>query len=616
MKLMELSNNLGTSKSQYLREAWSQPVHWQSYSDDVFRIAVELDRPILLDIGAVWCHWCHVMDDESYSDSEVAGLINDNFVPVKVDRDQMPDVDSRYQAAVGAMTGAGGWPLTVFLTPDGKPFYGGTYFPKKDLQGRPGLITMLPRIADTYREQKEEVRKSADHLLQQLTDYERDHSQRSPLGPEIVKTIIEDARSKMDRQFGGFGRAPKFFNATALMLLLETTPKAADADTEDFIKITLKNIACGGVYDHIGGGFHRYSVDRYWHVPHFEKMLYDNAMMMRVYLKAFGVYGDSQYLKSARETADWIVGPMRSPDGPFYAHQDADIGPNDDGTYWTWTNEEIKDALTSDEISAFVPRYDIRQEPSDIYETPGRNVLRIALPVDEIAIVTKSTAEETEKLLSSARNKLLNIRNGKKLPYIDKTIFADRNGLAISALVEASLELNEREYYRAAENAADFILEKMTDGNGRVVHAFLDSSAVYQGLLDDQVFFGTSLLDLFEVMRNDRHLAGAEKIASGLLRYFEDGENGGFFDRASDSMGEGFLSSKRKPIDDTPTPAGNPAAAIFFDRLYSITENRDYSEVSRRTLESFAGSAGNIGIYAATYGQALNLHLALRKKLR
>ncbi|MCL4540675.1 MAG: thioredoxin domain-containing protein [Bacteroidetes bacterium] len=613
---MELENRLGQSKSQYLREASQQPVRWQTYSDEVFRIATELDRPILLDIGAVWCHWCHVMDNESYLDRAVADLINKNFVPVKVDRDQMPDVDARYQAAVGAITGTGGWPLTVFLTPDGKAFYGGTYFPKEDAQGRPGLLTMLPQIAQTYHSRKSEVRQSAEDLFLQLREHERHNVQAGTIGTEIVDGIVKDAESKMDRQFGGFGRTPKFFNATILQLLLEEAPKAKNAEIDEFLKLTLDNIMRGGVYDHIGGGFHRYSVDRYWHVPHFEKMLYDNALMLKVYLKASELIDTPSYSNVARQTSNWIVGPMKSPEGPFYAHQDADVGPHDDGSYWTWTNGELESALTDDEKKAAVLHFDIRETPGDIAEMPDRNVLRIALPDDDIGKSLSKSTEEVRELIASSKRKLLEIRDRKTPPFIDKIIFADRNGLAISALVEASLQLNVREYYRAAEEAADFILEHMVDKSGRVAHAFADSSSAYQGLLDDQVFFGISLLDLFDVMRSDSHIAAAEKIAGVLLDEFEDKDGGGFFDRSADDKGEGYLSSKRKPVDDTPTPSGNSCAAVFFDRLYSVTENKEYFEVAQRTLEASAGSAGRLGLYGANYARALNLHLALRKILK
>lgn len=613
---MELENRLGESKSQYLKEASHQPVHWQVYSDDVFRIAKELDRPILLDIGAVWCHWCHVMDNESYLDEQVAAIINASFVPVKVDRDQMPDVDARYQTAVGALAGTGGWPLTVFLTPEGKAFYGGTYFPKNDVQGRPGLLTMLPQIAEVFRKQKSEVYESADGLFQQLKDYERQTGKPGELSNEIVDTIVKDARSKMDSQFGGFGSMPKFFTATALQLLIEKALRERDNDLVSFLRLTLTNMMHGGVYDQLGGGFHRYSVDRYWHVPHFEKMLYDNALLTRGYLAAAKLEDGRVYAETARHIADWITGPMKSPEGPFYSHQDADIGPNDDGSYWTWTLAEVAAALGEQERKVVELHYDIREKPNDLHGLSEKNVLRVALPAEDVAADVSMSADEVTALIASSKSKLLRAREKRSAPLIDTTIFADRNGLAISALVDTSLELNVRSYFRAAEGAANFILEHMIDEKGKVAHAFSDGVVTYRGLLDDQVYFGTALLDLFDVMRHESHVSAAERIAEALLDGFEDEDNRGFFDRPSDSAGEGALSSKRKPIDDTPMPSGNSSAAIFFDKLFAITENRNYFDIAERTLKAFAGSAAKFGIYGANYARALNLHSALRKNLR
>ncbi len=613
---MELENRLGRSKSQYLQEASRQPVHWQTYSDDVFRVAKEMDRPILLDIGAVWCHWCHVMDNESYVDDQVAAIINKSFVPVKVDRDQMPDVDARYQTAVGALAGTGGWPLTVFLTPEGKAFYGGTYFPKNDVQGRPGLLTMLPQIAEVYEKQKSEVYKSADGLFQQLRDYERQTGQPGELSNEIVEMVVEDARSKMDGQFGGFGSMPKFFTATALQLLIEKALREKDHDLISFLRLTMENMMHGGVYDQLGGGFHRYSVDRFWHVPHFEKMLYDNALLVKAYLAASKLGDGPAYAGVARQIADWITGPMKSPDGPFYSHQDADIGPNDDGGYWTWTLAEAAAALSEQEKKAIELYLDIREKPNDLYGLPEKNVLRVALSIEDTARDLAISPDEITALIASSKTKLLDAREKRTAPLIDRTFFADRNGLAISALVEASLELNVRSYFVAAEAATNFMLEHMIDRKGRVAHAFSDGGVVYQGLLDDQVYFGIALLDLFDVMRHDSHLSTAERIAQALLEGFEDTENGGFFDRPHDSAGEGVLSAKRKPIDDTPTPSGNSSAAILFDKLFSITENKEYFEVAERTLKAFAGSAGKFGLYGASYARALNLHFALRKNLK
>ncbi len=613
---MEFKNELAESQSPYLREAAHQPVHWQIYSSDVFKLAADLNRPILLDIGAVWCHWCHVMDDESYSDPSVAEIINRYFVPIKVDRDQMPDVDSRYQAAIGALTGAGGWPLTGFLTSDGKVFHGGTYFPKVDMQGRQGLLTLLPQVADVYAQRREDVFRSAEEISQQLKEYESHTVNHGEIGENIVKQFIDDCRANFDKGFGGFGNAPKFFNPTALQFLAEEGVRQSDQSLKEFVELTLDCIARGGVYDQLGGGFHRYSVDRYWHVPHFEKMLYDNALMLRIYLLGLQFSNKDFYSTIARETADWIISGMKSPEGAFYAHQDADVESRDDGTYWTWTEKEVENTLDGIEKGVAELYFDIREMPQDLHGFPEKNVLRVAAHKKDIAKSLGKSEDEVAKIIINSKKKLLESRDKRKSPFIDETIFADRNGLAISALVEASLSLKERSYIQAAENAADFVLENMVEASGKVAHAFSGKSILYSGLLDDNVYFGTALLDLFDVTRNDTQINAVEQIARVLIEEFEDKDGRGFFDRPLNAGAEGLLATKRKPIDDTPTPSGNSGAAIFFDRLFVVTENKNYFEVADRTLKAFAGSSAKNGIYGANFARAVRLHLSLLKNLR
>ncbi len=613
---MELKNNLSRSESPYLREAAHQPVHWQIFSEDVLKLAEELDRPILLDIGAVWCHWCHVMDNESYSDPAVAELINSRFVPVKVDRDQMPDVDARYQAAIGAITGAGGWPLTGFLTPDGRAFYGGTYFPKNDMAGRPGFLSLLPQIHEAYVNRRGDVLKSADQIVAYLNEFESRTSLPGELEEKIIGGITKAAVEKTDREFGGFGSAPKFFNATALLLVADEALRSGSDELGQILKMTLDRIAEGGVCDQVGGGFHRYSVDRYWHVPHFEKMLYDNSLMLSAYLKGYELTRDSKYRSVAIAAADWIMTVLRSPQGPFYAHQDADVGPHDDGSYWTWTEAEFREVLNDEEFAAASIYFDVRETPNDTREIPDRNVLRIAVGTDAIADQLGKSASQVEDLIESSKGKLLIARNRRNSPFVDTTLLTDRNGLAISALVEASIVLKRREYLEAAEKAADFILENLVDARGKLAHAFGGGSVTYEGLLDDQVFFGIALLDLFDVLRSDSYLDAAEKIAEVLMSEYEDKQRGGFFDRPTHSEGAGLLASRKKPIDDTPTPSGNSGAALFLDRLYSITENVEYFEAGEKTLRAFAGAVPRLGIFVASYGRALRYHLALREKLK
>ena len=635
---MELTNNLGQSDSPYLKEASCQPVHWQLYSEEVFKLASEMDRPLLLDIGAVWCHWCHVMDEESYSDVQVARIINEHFVAVKVDRDQMPDVDARYQDAIGALTGAGGWPLTGFLTSEGKVFYGGTYFSKNDANGRPGLLSLLPQIADIYSKKRSEVLRSAAELFRQLNEYETSIIQSGEIGEEIIERVISDARRRLDDKFGGFGSGPKFFNPCLLDLLTLENRRLKDPTIRKMIELTLDGISRGGVFDQIGGGFHRYSVDRYWHVPHFEKMLYDNALLLKVYSEFSEESHKTDYVGVASATANWLIEEMQSESGGFYAHQDADVpahrnanlelsqgenlsrhagvSPRDDGSYWTWTKKEVESILSREEFALVENYFDLRESPNDTPDLPERNVLRIAMNENEAGSGLGIHGDKCAQLLSSAKKKLLDARRKRNSPFVDRTVFADRNGLAISGLVAASLSLKERKLTESAGKAAEFILDHMVDSSGRVSHSFSANAGGGHGLLEDHAYFGLALLDLFDVTRNDRYLDFAERIAATLFGRFEDKSAGGFYDRASDQAGVGALKSQRKPIEDSPTPSGNSAAAIMLDRLFSITENGEYFKAAERTLKAFGGSASRLGIFGANYASAVRMHLNLRGNLK
>ncbi len=612
---MELKNNLRNAGSPYLEEAADQPVRWQSFSEEVFKMAAQMDRPILLDIGAVWCHWCHVMDEESYSDQEVAGIINRLFVPVKVDRDQMPDVDSRYQASIGSLTGAGGWPLTGFLTSEGKVFYGGTYFPKHDVSGRHGMLSLLPRIAEVYSKDRAEVYRSADELFERVSEYESAIIRAGRIEEEIVENVIEDARRRFDDKFGGFGSGPKFFNPCLLQLLIEENKHRVDPTIKGMVDVTLRSISMGGVFDQLGGGLHRYSVDRYWHVPHFEKMLYDNAMMLKVYADFYDETLDVTFRKTASGIADWMTSEMQSEAGGFFAHQDADVGPKDDGSYWTWTKSEVVSLLTPEEFAVAENVFDLREVPGDTPELADRNVLRVAMDDLKSGKVAGISREHCRDLIDSAKIKLLQAQKNRKMPFVDKTYFADRNALAISGLVAASLSLKSPQYLESAKRSARFVLDEMVGKKGRVAHSFNSGSDFHIGLLDDHSYLGLALIDLFELTRNDRYIDTCERIASTLIQKFEDKETGGFLDRPFGESGAGLLTSKRKPIEDSPTPSGNSAAALLFDRLYLLTDNKEYFKSATRTLNAFAGSTAKLGIFVANYARAVRLHLSMERGL-
>lgn len=607
---MELINRLRESDSPYLLEAADQPVKWQIFSDEAFKLARELNRPILLDIGASWCHWCHVMDSESYSDLEIASLINDMFVPIKVDRDLMPDVDARYQSAVGALTGTGGWPLTAFLTPEGKVFYGGTYFPKEDSHIRPGLKTLLIRVAEVFRERQEDVLKSAEEIFNNIKGYELQILQKGELNDTLINDILSDAKKKFDPEFGGFGSAPKFLNATILELLAEEAITTADNEMKKIIEKTMSSMAAGGVMDQLAGGFHRYSVDRYWRVPHFEKLLHDNALLVKAYLRGYELTKSKLFANVAEATARWMINTMRSPEGAFYGHQDSDVESGDDGSYWTWTVDEIREILKEDESRLIEMYFGIGADARDTPELPGRNVLKVAEGIDQIAFKNGLEPTEVAEKIETAKSKLFQARLRRKAPFIDKTIFADRNALAISALIDAAIVLHREDFFNAAEKATKFLIEKMITPDGDVLHSLGLSGLNHNGLLDDYALCGIALMDMFDVSREHDYLMFAENIAERILSNFSSTE-GGFLDRPRGSGDVGLLSIERRTIDDTPMPAGNAVAALLFDRLSTSNDNRNYLKVAGETLETFAGSARKMGIFAATYARAVKYHLRI-----
>jgi len=430
-------NQLAGAASPYLREAAQQPVHWRPWSQSAFKEAQQQDKPILLDIGAVWCHWCHVMDVESYENEDIARIINQHFVAIKVDMDERPDIDRRYQEAVRALTGQGGWPLTAFLTPDGKVFFAGTYFPPENRGGRVGLKVLLPQITEVYATQKAQVLASANQLSNALTQF----AANSIRNENISETLVQEISTTMVQQFdpmnGGFGNGVKFPAGSAIELALALYFTNQDPKMLKLVTTTLDAMADGGIYDHIGGGFFRYSTDPQWRVPHFEKMNYDNAELLMNYLHAYKATGKALY----RETAEGIIGYLNrvlsdQVNGGFYAHQDADMTREDDGDYYTWTVEEVRQALPKDEAAVILRFYDI-QPRGEMRENPAKNVPFIATTPEALAQELDLSLERIQWLIQQGKSHLLQARMARKSPLVDQTIYIDRNGLLISAYLEA-----------------------------------------------------------------------------------------------------------------------------------------------------------------------------------
>src|SRR4051812_11946609 len=413
----EESNQLQHAASSYLRSARHQPVQWHPWGEDAFDRAQAENKPILLDIGAVWCHWCHVMDRESYEDPELAKIINEHYVAVKVDRDERPDVDARYQAAVSAISGQGGWPLTGFLTPDGRPFFGGTYFPRDDRYGRPGFGRVLLTMAQVWKDRREEALESAASVMEAI-EHNESFSARGGLSLALVDGIAGSILSQFDPHNGGFGSQPKFPHPAALDLLLEMAMNRDNEQARDAFITTLEKMARGGVYDQLAGGFHRYSVDERWVVPHFEKMIYDNTELLRNYVHGFQSFVREDFLTAAKEIIAWLDSTMTDRErGGFYASQDADIDLDDDGDYFTWTVDEAKEALDAEEFEVAARYYDIG-ELGDMHHNPAKNVLHRKYTLKEVAAAIKKPVEDAERLIASAREKLMAARRERPTPFI------------------------------------------------------------------------------------------------------------------------------------------------------------------------------------------------------
>ena len=600
-----------------------QPIQWHEFGEEAFAAARAADKPVLLDIGAVWCHWCHVMDRESYDDPEVATIVNEHFIAVKVDRDERPDIDSRYQIAVASLTGQGGWPLTAFLTPDGKPFYGGTYFPPNDAYGRPSFKRVLLSIAAAYREKHGEVVEQARMVESAVSRAESSSTGGGKLSGAVIDAILESARQMFDAVNGGFGNAPKFPHPAALDLVMDQYVRTQESDEElhtIFVR-TLEKMARGGVYDQLAGGFHRYSVDERWIVPHFEKMCYDNSELLKNYVHAYQVTQDLFFAAVARDIIRWMDEWLSDrAHGGFYASQDADYSMDDDGDYFTWTLGETKAALTDDEAAVAELYYDIH-EVGDMHHNRAKNVLHVSStarsPVEEIARQLKIPEERARGLLAAAQKKMYAARLLRPTPYVDKTIYTGWNAMCVSAYLEAAKVLDLAEARHFALRSLDRLLSEGWHAERGMRHVIAYSEASSEsraerreiaGVLDDYAFAVIACLDAYEATADLSYFRFARSIADAMVAGFFDAVEGGFFDTrvaSGEQTALGILGARRKPFQDSPTPAGNSAAAIALLRVHGYAGDASYREKAERTLEVYAGVAGQHGIFAATYGLAV-----------
>ena len=604
--MTDSTNSLTQASSSYLRSAMHQPVAWHEWGADAFALAMGEDKPILLDIGAVWCHWCHVMDRESYEDPELAAVINQNFVAVKVDRDERPDVDSRYQAAVAAISGQNGWPLTAVLTPEGKPYFGGTYFPREDRYGRPGFARVLLTMADAWKTRRDEVLESAGSVVEAIEYNENFAGQSGSLSLNIVEKMVESALEKFDRHNGGFGAQPKFAHPSAIDLLLDVAVRTGNQAAREAAAVTLEKMARGGVYDQLGGGFHRYSVDERWVVPHFEKMLYDNAELLKNYVHAFQSFVDPEFARVARDIIRWMDGSLSDRErGGFYASQDADINLDDDGDYFTWTRAEAAAALSAEEMEVAALYYDIG-DLGDMHHNPAKNVLHVKHTLDVVAARVGKSRDEAAELLARAQERMLAARGERPAPFVDTTIYTSWNALAVSAYLEAAQVLRLPEAKAFALRTLDRLLGEGWQPERGLGHVISYKTKWVAGMLDDYAFLIHACIDGWMASGAMKYYDSALGLAERMIAEFWDSTGGGFFDAAAKGTELlGVLSARRKPLQDSPTPAGNPAAAAALLRLEALNGRADFREKAEDTLEAFAGVVSHFGLYAGTYGLAV-----------
>jgi uncharacterized protein len=598
-------NGLAKAASAYLRSARFQPIEWNEWGPEAFAKAAAEDKPILLDIGAVWCHWCHVMDRESYEDTALAAMINDLFVPVKVDRDERPDVDTRYQAAVQAISGQGGWPLTAFLTPNGRPYFGGTYFPPDDRYGRPSFRRVLLTMAEAFEKRRDEVDESAGSVMSAIEESESFSGRSGDLGPELLGKMVASIVAQFDERNGGFGSQPKFPHSGAVELLIDAAGRGGELAerAKTVATVTLKKMAEGGIHDQLAGGFHRYSVDERWIVPHFEKMAYDNSELLKNYVYAFQTFGDAEFAVVAKGIVRWIDEWLSDRDkGGFYASQDADDSLDDDGDYFTWTLAEARAVLSAEELKVAAEFLNIC-EIGDMHHNVAKNVLHV-----------KGVPSEAQRAaMETAKRKMYAARLERKTPYVDKTIYTGWNAMCVSAYLVAGHGLDDAAAIGFALKSLDRVLNVAWDPSIGLAHVVAYGEGVtprrqVAGVLEDYGFLGNACLDAWEATGEMRYYDTGRALADTMIARFYDAVGCGFFDTEQVAGAEapiGALGARRKPLQDAPVPAGNPVAATLLLRLEALSGDRAYLEKAEDTLETFAGIVEHFGLYAASYGLAL-----------
>jgi hypothetical protein len=581
-----VENRLALEASPYLRQHRHNPVDWFSWGTEALETARQKDKPILLSIGYSACHWCHVMERESFEDEAIANLMNELFVCVKVDREERPDLDQVYQLVVQVMGRSGGWPLTVFLTPDQKPFFGGTYFPPSDRHGMPGFPRILRAIADAYATRRADVDLQARELSDAIGRVAIGaEGVGAPLGPDLLERVSTTLAARFDDDRGGFGTRPKFPNTMPLEVLLRRAAEEGDTQAEARVKRALDAMRAGGIYDQLRGGFHRYSTDVKWLVPHFEKMLYDNALLLRLYVDAYRAFGFDRHAHTARSTAHYVLAEMTSDAGGFYATQDAD-SEGEEGKFFVWTPDEVLDALGGDDELArlAMDRFGVTAQGN--FEGSGRSVLFEAKSAVELALQRQRPPSEIEADLDRAATAMLQTRAKRERPFRDEKILASWNGLMIGAMAEASQALGEPAFLLAAEKAYAFV-DRVLVHEGRVQRHAMGPVVKGPGFLDDYAFVASAAIDLYEATGDPSYVVKARAIADRMLELFWDKASAGFF--FSPEGGERLIVRTKDPFDQA-IPSGSSMASLALLRLSALV-NEKYGEAATQALERLTGAA-------------------------
>ena len=586
-------NHLIQEKSPYLQQHAYNPVDWYPWCEEAFQKALRENKPVFLSIGYSTCHWCHVMEHESFEDEEVAKILNENFVSIKVDREERPDIDSVYMSACQALIGSGGWPLNLFLTPDGKPFYAGTYFPKAERIGNPGFSNILKKISNLWKENKESILASSEQVMKFLQDTTEITSGQL-LTAETLRRAYEQLRDSFDILYGGFGSSPKFPTPHHYTFLLRYWKRTKDPNALEMVGKTLERMGMGGIYDQLGGGFHRYSTDEYWLVPHFEKMLYDQALMSMAYIEIFQSTGNRFNADMTRGIFDYVLRDLTSPEGGFYSAEDAD-SEGVEGKFYVWTPDEIIKTLGGNEGKIFCDYYDVSKEGN--FE--DKNILHADKPLDAFCKLEGLKPDEFRKMLKKSKEKLLVVREKRVRPHRDDKIITSWNGLMIAALAEGAQALGEPQYVIAAKRAADFIINNLRQKDGTLMRRYCGGEVSNNGFLDDYANFVWGLLNLYEATFEVKYIKTAIEINEKMIEYFWDEKAGGFFLNGKNNE---KLIVNTKEIYDGALPSGNSVALLNILRISHMTGNLNMEDMATQIIRNFADT---INQYPSGYTQFL-----------